>query len=938
MVCAVWATWGRLGKTIFELYEMFIIHLLTHWETKHMTEERPTMNMVRKQSKPLLLKVGQLANTWEKHNRLKIVFNAEELEDTMDQDFDKVIKRGILTKSYPSYIQESKWSFPHQTIQEFFVAFLIGNDENDTLTDSFTTRCKDIRVLTKCDMIFAFLCSKYPSVANKILTQLLLEAKDEQKCKELFDFICEVYPHYLRKTLDIPLPCYLKLQDDMDDDMMNTLLKSDKRQKQPNLRHLTIEDAAQLEKLIDVPYIEGFSVTIKDEEEKKLVSNKIHKLSKLTSISIESNVSLQSTIILNKMRCDRLTNLTVTVPAKNKTSELSSQSRNRKNMLEKISCDTLKDLSVIAPGALEAVADSIHRFNALQKLHVDDKDDDNRIFLDLDRSYKHRYKILSELKDNDSIKEVSLCVADLGDRIMQEKLNMKVKLKVKEQTLRTDILGQTVRGFDFTGGLYKLDLSGNNLKGEGESLGQLMARMTTLRVLDLYFCNIQADTVHAMVHTIKEIKVTSRLHTLYLGRYKSIKNDNNLHKNSCYLGELVALIPDLHTLDMNDCNLTDKDLVKMSYSLPSTTSIHTLNLTGNNLDHSINGLDILQSQTPYLQDDSSEGSASPLSHTPHLQDDSSEGSASPLSHTPHLQDDSSEGSASPLSHKPHLQDDSSEGLVSPMSHTPHLQDDSSEESASPLSHTPHLHDDSSEGSTSPISSTPELQQGVLEQLVNLLSQQDDNNEGLDSPLSNSSIVQNDSNEGLEKLLSHTQHLQALAVGGTEPENPTDIFPTLPAPITTLCKAADAGSLINLLVLDISFSKLQPGSLKKLGQHLPYLKTIQEIHLQFITGAETEEYKHVYRNLPPSLHYLNVYTTSITQDLSMMLDHQHNLSQLQELNVSLSYSDIDYLQEVLEQHNPNIQVYKDYEEQKWKVHDHDNDEDETPIGIRANTKL
>ena len=103
---------------------------------------------------------------------------------------------------------------------------------------------------------------------------------------------------------------------------------------------------------------------------------------------------------------------------------------------------------------------------------------------------------------------------------------------------------KAVRGLDFTGGLYKLDLSYNNLRDEGRSLGQLMARMTTLRVLDVMGCNIKADTVQAMVQTIKMIDVKSALHTLYMGRYR-YDNDKNLHTGGCYLGELVALIPDL---------------------------------------------------------------------------------------------------------------------------------------------------------------------------------------------------------------------------------------------------------------------------------------------------------------------------------------------------------------------------------------------------------
>ena len=194
-----------------------------------------------------------------------------------------------------------------------------------------------------------------------------------------------------------------------------------------------------------------------------------------------------------------------------------------------------------------------------------------------------------------------MCIPDLDVRIIQERLNMKVKLTVKGNSLRKYSLRKAVRGLDCTAILHKFDLSGNDLRDEGESLGQLMARMTTLRVLDVWNCNIQADTVHAMVQTVKEIKVTSGLHALYMGRY-GYRNDNNnnLQSGGSYLGEMVALMPDLYTLDLHACILTDRDLVNMSGALPDTTNIRTLNLRYSNLDSSSEGLVSLLSHTPHI--------------------------------------------------------------------------------------------------------------------------------------------------------------------------------------------------------------------------------------------------------------------------------------------------------------------------------------------------
>ena len=418
------------------------------------------------------------------------------------------------------------------------------------------------------------------------------------------------------------------------------------------------------------------------------------------------------------------------------------------DLVSSIPTNNLTSLSMSGPDAMKAAADHIQKFTILQQLYIDETCNNYTEEL--------RNKLISSLNSNNNIKEVSLCVLGLDGRIIAEKLKMNVKLQVKGNSLRKDSLKKAVNGLDCTARLYKLDLSGNNLRDEGESLGQLMARMTTLRVLDVWDCNIQAHTVQAMVQTTKEMKVTSGLHALYMGRYGySTGNNNNLQTGGSYLDEMVALMPDLYTLDLHTCILTDKDLVNISGAFPATTNICTLNLRYSKLDGS------------------------------------------------------------------------SEGLVS--------------------------------------------------------------------------------------LLSHTPHIQALLVGGLH----------ILAPIACLCKAFDSGSLYNLHVLDVSWSMLPHGSLEKLSQHLQYMNKLQVINLMGIEGVEPEDYQHVYNNLPPSIQHLNMDSNEL--DVYLMLDHQHHLNHLHRLNVSLSDSDIELLQEVLEQNNPHIHVYNIWDDtETWKLYVKDKD--------------
>ena len=486
----------------------------------------------------MLVKVGKVCNQWEKCNRLRIVFSTKELKETLGEDFNKVIEIGLIVKSHPSNIlEESKWSFPHLTLQEYMVAYLLGNDSSEADISSFTAKCMNYKVLRRCEVIFTFLCSKYPDVANKILTELILEENAETGCRELIDFIFRIIPHFDSSLIDIPVPCYLHLKSDQNKDKVNTLLESRK-----NLKHLTIEGAGEFYKFMEVSYIEDLKVTVNNEEDEKCVRQKVNKLTKLTSININSKVSLS-------------------------TSDA--------GIMKNINPDRLTDLSVTAPGALQVVADSIQRFTALQQLYVDEVDDDIDDANDDDdtswgRIKLQTHRILYSLRNNNNMKQVSLCLPDMDDRFINEKLNMKVKLKIKERTLNEGSMRAAVRGSDFTGGLYKLDLSRNNLKDEGESLGKLITRMTALRVLCVCDYKIQADTVQAMVKAVRDLQVTSHLHTLKMGHYRYI-NNNNLSSGGVHLGELISLTPDLHTLDLALCKLTPSDLDDISDNLQQNT-------------------------------------------------------------------------------------------------------------------------------------------------------------------------------------------------------------------------------------------------------------------------------------------------------------------------------------------------------------------------------
>ena len=358
MICIVWAVYGKLGETLADLYEMFITHLFTHWQAKIKVTTAKIPQKVLDTNKYLLIKIGQLANTWEKHNRLRIVFSTEELEEILGEDFNKVINIGILTKLHPfNILQESKWSLPHLTIQEYFVAYFLGNAKDSQFVDEFASRCKEYKVLQRWEVIFMFLCSKFPDVANKILTLLVRKEKDEEKCKDLLDFISKLIKYYGNSKIDFPLPYCVditSIEEQINDSYSShdkdkgellrsslcRLLGSEKRQKKPNLHSLTICNLLQYRGFMDLIYLQRLDVQVRKQEELSMLKQKIQHMKALESLSVQSDVGFTSV--------DQSVDL-----------------------VSSISNDKLTSLSMSGPDAMKAAADHIHKFTILEQLHIE---------------------------------------------------------------------------------------------------------------------------------------------------------------------------------------------------------------------------------------------------------------------------------------------------------------------------------------------------------------------------------------------------------------------------------------------------------------------------------------------------------------------------------------------------------------------------------------
>ena len=179
--------------------------------------------------------------------------------------------------------------------------------------------------------------------------------------------------------------------------------------------------------------------------------------------------------------------------------------------MKNINGKKLTKLSVTGPLALETVARNITRFPFLNQLHVGE----NSNITDKTNGQK----ILSALKDNKGMNQVSFTVMDLDDIIIKEAGDKKVMVRVKKlQPVTLKVTSGKLTAHS-TFALHTLDLSHNNLEHEGTNLGELMVKVSGLRVLLLCDCNLNKDTIEKMANVIAKERKPCHLQTLSMGHY-----------------------------------------------------------------------------------------------------------------------------------------------------------------------------------------------------------------------------------------------------------------------------------------------------------------------------------------------------------------------------------------------------------------------------------
>ena len=910
MICIVWAHYGKLGDSIAELYTLFIIHLLDHMKHKYTPNIRESEQQLMERYHPVLMKIGKLANSWINKGRLCIVFTTQQVQECLGEYFNDAVRIGLITKSHPnSQLEQSQWSFPHLTLQEFMVAYHLAHADDSEIQE-FIHNCKTYRMLKRNEVIFQFLCTKDSKAANKIISCLILTWEEEKSCHILLQFVCGLLPHYKPSTMYLPLPRCLDMtkiefdesdnESDSDDDESDNESDSDDE----NVCGES-DDENSKEKNKKIGLIECLQVMLDMDRRANLqnlrkVTCKEEDLTTLPNLLGQSYVTECSLSLNEDDQCEGkgLKTMTSLVSLDVYLSEHYKEDRIQR-VLNNTPNTTLENLTISGYNIINVISTDITRYTNMRKLTINEKGSSIR---------EEQVTVLLYNVNQSPITNIHCTVPDMYKPFMSHTGKAALSLDIREVTSKTLHDGANeLREQVCPVNIHKLDLNAgsnyNDLHDEGGALGELLVKIPHLEVLILGYCKINKQTVDEMVEQIHKASSEPNLTQL------DLSVNDTLSGCGSSLGSLLYHLPHIHTLELFGCYLTSSDLADTAQALPESTNIHNLDLWGNDLEIRQESDDSDSSVYSYNEvsdsslHDSDEDNNTRVDYPEHV-------------HKSETADDINKIKDDLIT----IRQDNPE-LLSQL-HQSHASDNDSnlqlQNTQSDIKEINNTNINKIEGDAElrlyeSIQSIPSTSTGNKDQYRFTTDTQLQGSD--DTKIRQHEHPADDAVCGDRRLLQHTPRLQALRVGGSDNTDPT----------RAVCAAVDTGALTHLHILDMTLSKLQTGSLQLLGYHLPRLTELKALNLYNIRGVEADDYLHVYKNVPESLQHLNVWSY-VRLDPYLLVEYKHQLRHLHRLNVRFNDTDLDMVQELMEEHNPHIHVYNEDEYDIYKMYVTDKDKD------------
>ena len=530
MMCFVWKTFKKLGKSMAELYNLLLIGLLVHMEKRSSPEFAPAKEILDKYHKSILLPTAELANRWDKYGNLEILFSAEDIKEATGENNSQVMNFGCITKYFASSpMTNTVWNFTHLSLQEYFVAYHLAHSETDL--GRFANKCYSLRTLQKYQLIIEFLYALAPQKSNNIIRSIIKNTHGEHDCTRLLNIIfcfMEAYDNF--SSVDIPLPSIVNVGVSNQSDRQSLAVK-DTYKRKTFLTHLLKTDF-QMHKNMTMMKIFALD-EFPDNGEIKYLKGLLIKIDKPCNIE-------KSKSILGKLSDETIRVELAFFDSMNKA-EIGK-------IMACIGSRSISSFSIKGHGVISVAASIIKQQPKLEILKVHDTD--------MDDSVKCHYlqSMCDEANKNHQLKEVTL-VGKLLDRPL-----ISLSKRIKVSVCSTQVTRFVADIVPHSPNITEVDLRFSNLSKVPISFGKEMARtmlLQSLVVLKLRKCGITSRIVSQAENEVRASKQKPVLRQLdLLGNELEACSDLNGLVDCCSNLELLLF----------SYNNNNKDLVQMGHS------------------------------------------------------------------------------------------------------------------------------------------------------------------------------------------------------------------------------------------------------------------------------------------------------------------------------------------------------------------------------------
>ena len=483
MMCLTWSEHHILGGKLVNLYEMFITGLLAHMEKKE-NVKLSHKSLIEKYHETVLFPLAKLANTWDKHGRLKTFFSAQVLDIFEGDKLDTVMKSGIIIKS----ILGLQWTFSHVTIQEYFIAYLL-NTSNMPVVDEFT-KVFSFYNMEKHNLAIRFMCQLDPEKADRIIRSVTKTVRDEQNCTKMLNLLLAFMNEYVKpltanltlpKIVSIGGPWFGNFEFECKENVQNEnkvtpylscLLNRDSSSK--SVQVLKIHDLNFIDNRTNCKHATVVYLNVKRNQDLNKAGDILSSLQKVQKLQIDIDVKISPKLV-------------------------------SEHILYKISTQTITLLCVKGPGVFLHASHLMHNMQNLTVLSIKEVQDQEHV----DQA------CISQLSDAIKLKPLKQLIVEpkhLDNSLVSLAERVSVSIRCSHCSLDSfDQFVRSIRKKDLLIPLIDLSFAEFRELSAAKPLGILMVHIECLRILRLRACGITSQLLSKIGEVIRTSNQDSQL-------------------------------------------------------------------------------------------------------------------------------------------------------------------------------------------------------------------------------------------------------------------------------------------------------------------------------------------------------------------------------------------------------------------------------------------